>query len=103
MPSVLHQAPLGTYLGWNVTAEGFFKGSGCGLSGGYVPFAQTKAERLANGDPRPSLEERYGTHDRYVATVRTAAARLVHDRFLLQEDAERLIAQAESSDVLKSK
>jgi hypothetical protein len=101
VPSVLHQAPLGTYLGWNVTAEGFFKGSGCGLSGGYVPFAKTKAERLAAGDPRPSLEERYGTHERYVATVRTAAARLVRDRFLLQEDADRLIGQAEGSDVLK--
>ncbi|HWY47980.1 MAG TPA: alpha/beta hydrolase domain-containing protein [Bryobacteraceae bacterium] len=103
VPSLLHQAPLGTYLGWNVTAEGFFKGTICGLAGGYVPFAQTKAERLANGDPRPSLEERYGSHDRYVTTVRTAAAKLVHDRFLLQEDADRLIAQAESSDVLKSK
>ncbi len=101
--SVLHQAPLGTYLGWNVTAEGFFKGSECGLSGGYVPFAKTKAERLASGDPRASLEERYGTHERYVTTVRTAAARMVRDRFLLQEDADRLIAQAEGSDVLKGK
>jgi hypothetical protein len=103
VPSALHQAPLGTYLGWNITAEGFFKGAICGLAGGYVPFAKTKTERLANGDPRPSLEERYGSHDRYVTTVRTAAARLVRDRFLLQEDADRLIAQAESSDVLKSK
>jgi hypothetical protein len=101
--SVLHQAPLGTYLGWNVTAEGFFKGSECGLSGGYVPFAKTKTERLASGDPRASLEERYGTHERYVTTVRTAAARMVRDRFLLQEDADRLIAQAEGSDVLKGK
>ncbi|HXA68054.1 MAG TPA: alpha/beta hydrolase domain-containing protein [Bryobacteraceae bacterium] len=103
VPSALHQAPLGTYLGWNITAEGFFKGAICGLAGGYVPFAKTKTERLANGDPRPSLEERYGSHDRYVTTVRTAAAKLVRDRFLLQEDADRLIAQAESSDVLKSK
>jgi len=69
VPSVLHQAPLGTYLGWNVTAAGFFKGTGCGLGGGFVPFAKTKADRLAAEDPRPSLEERYGTHDRYVATV----------------------------------
>ena len=101
--SVLHQAPLGTYLGWNVTAQGFFKGAGCGLSGGYVPFARTKAERIEAGDPRLSLEERYGTHERYVARVRTAAARMVRDRFLLQEDADRLIAQAESSDVLRGK
>ena len=103
VPSALHQAPLGTYLGWNITAEGFFKGAICGLAGGYVPFAKTKTERLANGDPRPSLEERYGSHDRYVTTVRTAAARLVRDRFLLREDADRLISQADSSDVLKAK
>lgn len=102
VPSLLHQAPLGTYLGWNVTAAGYFKGAGCGLSGGYVPFAKTKVERLQTGDPRLSLEERYGTHERYVATVRAAAARMVRDRFLLQEDADRLIAQAEASDVLRN-
>ena len=99
--SVLHQAPLGSYLGWNVTAAGFNKGSGCGTSGGYIPFAKTKAERVAAGDPRPSLEERYGTHERYVAVVHAAAVRLVHDRFLLQEDAERLIAEADASNVLR--
>jgi hypothetical protein len=100
--SVLHQAPLGSYLGWNVTAAGFNKGTGCGLVGGYVPFAKTKAERMAAGDPRPSLEERYGTHEKYVAVVRAAAVRLVHDRFLLQEDADRLIAEADASNVLRT-
>jgi hypothetical protein len=101
--STLHQAPLGTYLGWNVTARGFAKGRECGLNGAFVPFARSKAERVAAGDPRPSLEERYGSHDGYVAVVRAAAGRLVRDRFLLQEDADRLIAEAAASDVLKSK
>jgi hypothetical protein len=100
--SVLHQAPLGSYLGWNVTSSGFAKGSGCGLVGGYVPFAKTKAERLAAGDPRLSIEERYGTHEKYVEVVRAAAAKLVHDRFLLQADADRLIAEADASNVLRS-
>jgi alpha/beta hydrolase family protein len=100
--SVLHQAPLGTYTGWNVFAQGFNKGRNCGLVGGYIPFAKTKAERLAAGDPRPSLEERYGTHEGYVTAVRAAAARQVRDRFLLQEDADRLIAEAEASDVLRT-
>ncbi len=99
--STLHQAPLGTYLGWNVTAAGYFKGTECGFAGGYVPFAKTKAERLAAGDPRPSLEERYGTHEKYVASVRTATAQLVKNRFLLEADAARLIAEAESSNVLR--
>jgi hypothetical protein len=101
IPSVLHQAPLGTYLGWNVTRDGFYKGKGCGFSGGYIPFARTKAERLAMGDPRLSLEERYRNHDGYVTAVRIAADRLVKQRFLLAEDAERLIRQAETSDILR--
>jgi len=99
--SVLHQAPLGTYTGWNVFAQGFYKGTNCGLVGGYIPFAKTQAERMAAGDPRPSLEERYGTHEGYVAVVRGAAERLVHGRYLLPEDAGRLIAEAEASDVLR--
>jgi hypothetical protein len=69
--------------------------------GGYVPFAKTKADRLMAGDPRLSLEERYGTHEKYVAVVRAAAAKLVHDRFLLQADADRLIQEAEASNVLR--
>jgi hypothetical protein len=98
--SVLHQAPLGTYLGWNVTAAGFFAGQGCGFSGGYVPFARTKADRLKRKDPRPSVEERYGTLNGYVCVVERAAAQAVADRFLLQQDADRLITQAKGSGVL---
>jgi hypothetical protein len=101
--SVLHQTPLGTYLGWNVTANGYLKGRECGLNGAFIPFARTKAERLASGDPRPSLEERYGSHDGYVARVKSAADRMVRDRFLLPEDAVRLMAEAEASDVLGRK
>jgi hypothetical protein len=33
--------------------------------------------------------------------VQAAAARLVKDRFLLQPDADRLITEAESSNVLR--
>jgi hypothetical protein len=99
IPSVLHRAPLGTYLGWNVTVSGYFKGRSCGFSGGWIPFAKTKEQRLASGDPRPSLEERYGTHERYVAKVREAAKRLVQERFLLPDDAARLIREAEASSI----
>lgn len=104
IPSVLHGAPLGTYTGWNVTAGGFFKGQPCGggLTGGFIPFAATRAERDASGDPRPSLEERYGTRDGYVCAVRAAATREVARRFLLKRDADRLIEQASGSDVLAS-
>jgi hypothetical protein len=98
--SVLHQAPLGTYLGWNVIPAGFFKGQICAFTGGFIPFAATKQERLAANDPRPSLEERYGTQKAYVAAVRSAADKAVHDRFLLPEDADQLVQQAAASHLL---
>ncbi|MFL6655844.1 MAG: alpha/beta hydrolase domain-containing protein, partial [Sulfurifustis sp.] len=99
--SVTLQAPLGTYTGWNLRRAGFAEDEVCGLTGSFIPFARTKAQRESNGDPRPSLEERYGTHDGYVAAVRAAANRLVAQRLLLGADAERLITQAEASSVLK--
>ena len=99
--SVLLEAPLGTYTGWNPVARGFFKGQIQALGGGYIPFKKTKAERLAAGDPRPSLEERYATHEGYVAKVKAAAVRAVAERFLLQDDADRIVAQAEKSSVLR--
>ena len=99
VPSVLLQVPLGTYVGWNITAAGFNQGKICGLNGGYIPFAKTKAERMAANDPRLSIEERYGTHDKYVALVKAAAAKAVAARLLFQEDADRIVAQAEASDI----
>ena len=100
VPVVLRDAPLGTYLGWNITAAGFHQGKICNYEGGMIPFARTKAERMATGDPRLSLEERYGNHAGYVTAVRNAAANAVAQGFLLQADADALIAQADASNVL---
>ena len=100
VPVVLRDAPLGTYLGWNITAAGFHQGKICNYAGGMIPFAKTKADRLAAGDPRLSLEERYGTHAGYVAAVQAAAANAVAQGFLLQSDADALVAQAAAGNVL---
>jgi hypothetical protein len=100
VPVVLRDAPLGTYLGWNVVADGFHKGKICNYAGGMIPFARTRAERMANGDPRLSLEERYKTHDGYVEAVKAAAAKAVAEKFLLPEDADKLVTQAAASNVL---
>lgn len=96
--SVLGQAPLGTYVGWNYSTVGYDEGRGCGSNGAFIPFAATRAERVATGDPRPSLEERYGSREAYLAKVRAAAEQLVADRLLLREDADRILAQAEQTD-----
>jgi hypothetical protein len=100
VPVVLRDAPLGTYLGWNITAAGFHQGNICNYAGGMIPFAKTKAERLAKGDPRLSLEERYKTHAGYVEAVKAAAARAVAQGFLLQADSDALVKQAAASNIL---
>ncbi len=100
VPSVQLQVPIGTYTGWNVDTFGYEAGGGCGFSGGFIPFARTRAERLATGDPRLSLEERYATHAGFVAQIRAATARQQAAGWLRPDDAAALIAAAEASKVL---
>jgi hypothetical protein len=100
VPVVLRDAPLGSYFGWNVTKAGFHRDQNCNYVGGMVPFSVTADERKKNGDPRLSLQERYGTHERYVDAVRAAANNAMKSGFLLFEDRELLIQQAKDSNVL---
>ncbi|HKW54714.1 MAG TPA: alpha/beta hydrolase domain-containing protein [Stellaceae bacterium] len=100
VPSVLFQAPLATYTGWNTFSAGIYKGQQCALSGSSFPLIETKAARLAAKDPRPSVEERYGTHAGYVCVVTNAANKAVKQRFLRATAATTLIAQATASNVL---
>ena len=104
VPVALLDAPLGTYLGWNITAGGalpFHEGQICNYVGGMVPFAKTAHDRKLAGDPRLSLEERYGTHKGYVAAVHKATDKAVAQGFLLAVDASRLIKAADDSQVLR--
>jgi len=101
---VLRDAPLGTYLGWNITASGarpFHQGQICDYVGGMIPFAKNQAERITSGDSRLSLEERYKDHAGYVAAVKAVAANAVAQGFLLQADADQLAVDADASQVLK--
>src|SRR5262249_59827331 len=91
--------PVGTHLGWNVRKAGFSEGDSCDLTGGFIPFFRTKAEREVAGDPRLSLEERYPTHADYVGAVIAAANKLVNRRLLLPEDAASIISQANAAQV----
>lgn len=81
--------PRATYTGWNPRPEGFGPGALFPLQGAAVPFAASRALRQAANDPRPSLEERYASSAAYVAAVRSAADRMVAERLLLPEDAQR--------------
>ena len=94
------EVPLATYAGWNVRhadigGTGQVLAAGGTVAGCAIPFAITRAERLASGDPRPSIEERYGSREEYVERVRACAESLVESGYALAEDVDVLVAQGE--------
>ncbi|MEQ1774266.1 MAG: alpha/beta hydrolase domain-containing protein [Burkholderiales bacterium] len=93
--------PLGTYTGWNLYKAPQVEGELCDRDGTFIPFATSRDARSANSDPRPSLEERYGTHAAYVKKVAEASQKLIAARLLLKEDAARLLERANSEPVRK--
>ncbi|MBV8770657.1 MAG: hypothetical protein JO094_17385, partial [Hyphomicrobiales bacterium] len=97
--SVFSQVPIGTYTGWNLGRKDRFENGLCNLQGSFIPFAATRTERLANGDPRLSIEERYPTKDVYVAALKKAADGLVAKRYLLPDDAKLLVERAEKEGI----
>ncbi len=94
------QVPLGTYTGWNTRAVGYSEGDSCDLTGSFIPFALSEGSRKG-GDPRSSLAARYGSHAGYVNAVAQAAAKLVQQGYLLQDDAVATVNTARSSAVLQ--
>ena len=90
-------APLAT-MGKAVRGPGFAAGDLCGVNGSTLPFPRTKAGRLAAGDSRLSLEERYpGGQAEYSARYGAAVDALVAERYLLPADGELLAAAAASA------
>ena len=94
LPAV--QVSLGTYTGWNLQPRSLAENELSGLLGSFIPFAKTKTERRKKKDPRLSLEERYADRANYVQKVSVAARMLVEQRYLLPEDAERMIQEAKT-------
>jgi Alpha/beta hydrolase domain len=93
--------PLATYTGWALRAFPPGGDDGCDAAGQQIGFAKTKAERIALGDPRLSLEERYPSHADYVNAVTAAANGLARDRLLLEEDALAYVTKAQAAPVGK--
>jgi hypothetical protein len=91
--------PIATYTGWNLYKAPYPEGELCDRDGTYAPFARTRAEREARGDPRPSLEERYGSHAAYVKRYEEAVQRLARERLILAEDAERFMSRVRSEEI----
>lgn len=87
--------PDATYSGWNLRALGHAPGELCELSGTYVPFYGTRADREANGDPRLSKAERYPDHRTYVDRVAAAVDQLIAERLILPEDKAEIVFLAD--------
>ncbi|WP_395708215.1 alpha/beta hydrolase domain-containing protein [Reyranella sp.] len=81
--------PLATYTGWNEYKAPYPAGELADRDGSCLPFAVDAAARLAAGDPRPSIAERYRSGADYQAKVEAVVTALLADRLLLAEDAER--------------
>jgi hypothetical protein len=96
--------PLATYTGWSLRA-GAHANDGCEGFGQMVPFPKTKAERLASGDPRLSIEERYPAFSAYHAAVKSAIEDMVAKRLILREDAQsslrRMVQAGQATGAIK--
>src|SRR5437899_5120268 len=82
--------PVATY-GKAIRKQGFGEGDLCHENGSAIAFAQTKTERLAHGDSRLSIAERYpGGQAEYAKKYAAAVDKLVSERYLLPMDAAKL-------------
>ena len=87
--------PLATYTGWNFRHPAIGQpGEILPLAGSYIPLPVTRAAREATRDPRPSIEERYGSRDRYLAIVTDRAEKLIEEGYMLAEDRDTVVARA---------
>lgn len=84
--------PLGTHTGWNLRrADVGVENELVSLGGAYIPFVAKKKARQAANDPRPSLEERYGSHQGYIDQLEAKCRELVTLGYLLPGDIPRIL------------
>jgi hypothetical protein len=95
--------PLATYTGYayraQVAGDPVPMVDGCDASGQRIPFPETKTERIAAGDPRLSIQERYANHATYVNLVTKAAQQLEAERLMLSADVQVYISAAQAAAV----
>jgi len=93
MPEI--QVPPGTYTGWNYRVASLGAPDELfSMVGSYIPFPRSKANREAQHDPRPSVEERYRGREDYLKQVESAARNLVAGGYLLDQDVPKLVERA---------
>ena len=84
--------PLATYASWNLRDPSIgAPDQRVSFELSYIPFPRTAAERIAKGDPRKSIGERYAGRDDYMSLYARAVDKLIAERWILSEDREALL------------
>ena len=84
--------PLATFTGWNLRRrDAGAENELVSLRGSFLPLPATKAERINVGDPRRSLEERYGSARDYLRRLGLRCEELRSAGYLLSDDVERIL------------
>lgn len=80
------RVPIATYSGRNLRRSGTAAGDLFGTIGSAIPFAPSRDARIASGDARASIEERYANEAQYRELLQAAAHQLVAAGLMLRED-----------------
>ena len=87
--------PLGTHTGWNPRdPDTGAPEQIMAMQGFTMWFPVTTDDRIAAGDPRAAIFERYESREDYLARVRAAAEELAEQGYALREDIETMVADA---------
>jgi Alpha/beta hydrolase domain len=88
--------PVATYASWNLRDPSIgASDQRVSFEDSYIPFPKTAAERQKSGDPRRSIEERYGSREEYIVRYTKALDDLIQQRWILPEDREPVLARGE--------
>jgi len=89
------QAPLGTYAGWNLRDPAIGAPDELySMVGSYIPFPKNREARARTGDPRKSIEERYGSREAYIEKIASAARTLAAGGYMLERDIPKMTEKA---------
>ena len=67
-----------------------------GLAGWTLGLPASAADRASSRDPRLSIAERYSSKEEFLRQVEEAARTLIDERYMLDEDLDRVVEQAGS-------
>ena len=88
--------PLATYTGWNLRSLAIGAPTErTAFLGSFLPFPAARPDSAAMHDPRAPVGERYKNYAEYRARLERASQALVQERYVLKEDAGKLLEHSQ--------